>query len=230
MSYVLGFIIADGCIGVKRLTSRASGGKYYYFNITSKDRLHLEKIRRIIGSRQKLYSKSSKAGGKEKYYFIQVSNQEICKDLLRLGVYPKKTYNLAPIEIPDRYFNHFVRGFFDGDGSVYIYKVNGTLQIKSSFVSPSLRFLKAINQGLCRKLAIPEKNIHAELPKKDGRRNTPLYSVCFYIDDCERLFKFMYRNDDSLYLSRKRSIFQEWRLINRRNYRKTNYPSKIKQT
>jgi len=41
--------------------------------------------------------------------------------LINLGVIPRKTYNLGEIKIPDEYFADFARGFFDGDGTVYIY-------------------------------------------------------------------------------------------------------------
>ncbi len=54
-----------------------------------------------------------------------------------------------------------------------------------------------------------------------------LYDICLYIDDCEKLAKSMYRNNPTLYLSRKRKIFEKWKLMKRRHYIKQNYPSKI---
>lgn len=225
MSYVLGFVVADGCVGVKRIRKR-DGGKQYYFNITSKDRLHLENIKKAMNGQQKIYSKQSGYTNKKDYYFIQVGHQEICNDLLKLGIYPRKTYNLDPIKVPDKYFSDFVRGFFDGDGTVYIYKVNGVPQIKSGFVSPSLTFIKDFNQRLCRALNIPEKNIHQTSPERTDRTLIK-YDICFYIDDCEKLAKFMYGNNATLYLPRKRRIFEKWKSIKRRHYIKQNYPSKI---
>ena len=53
------------------------------------------------------------------------------------------------------------------------------------------------------------------------------YNICFYIDDSEKLAKFMYGNNPKLYLDRKKKIFDEWKLIKRRHYIKENYPSKI---
>lgn len=53
------------------------------------------------------------------------------------------------------------------------------------------------------------------------------YSICFYVDDCKKLAEFMYGNDSILYLLRKRRIFERWKLIERRNYIKQNYPSKV---
>lgn len=225
MSYVLGFIVADGCIGIRRIRKR-DGVKNYYFNITSKDKIHLEHIKKIMGSYHKIHSKKNGSGNKKDYYFIQVGCQEICKDLLKNGIYPRKTYNLDPIKVPNKYFSDFVRGFFDGDGSVYIYKVNGTSQIKASFVSHSLNFFEKFNDQLCKNLDISKKAIHQKLPQREDQKLTG-YSSCFYIDDCKRLAEFMYGNDPVLYLPRKRRIFERWKLINRRHYIKKNYPSKI---
>ena len=54
-----------------------------------------------------------------------------------------------------------------------------------------------------------------------------MYSICFYIDDCEKLAGFMYRNNPTLCLFRKRQVFEKWKLIKRRHYIKQNYSSKI---
>ena len=225
MSYVLGFVVADGCIGIKRITKR-NGIKQYYFNITSKDKSHLENIQKAMGAGQKIYSKSNGFAGEKKYYAIQIGHQEICNDLISLGIHPRKTYNLDPINVPSKYFPDFVRGFFDGDGSVYIYKVNGVSQIKSGFVSPNLEFIKDLNKNICKCLDIPRKNIHENPPKREDQ-TLMQYTNCFYIDDSERLYKFMYRHNPTLYLLRKREIFERWTNIKRRHYIKKNYPSKI---
>ena len=147
--------------------------------------------------------------------------------MIQKGIRPRKTYHLDPIKVPDKYSPDFVRGFFDGDGTVYIYKVNGSPQIKASFKSASLPFISDFNQHLCRRLKVPQKTIHQTTLGK--RRKIPLYYIDFYVDDCQKLAKFIYKTDSDLYLSRKRKIFEQWKLIKRRPYLKQNYPSKIKR-
>lgn len=78
---------------------------------------------------------------------------------------------------------------------------------------------------MCKNLNIPIKNIHKTIPKIKNK--VPMYSICFYVNDCEKLDQFMYQNKPSLYLSRKRRIFEKWKNIKRRSYIKHNYPSKI---
>jgi len=221
MAYILGFIVADGSVW-KRKNRKDS----YVMNITSKDREHLEEIQKAMSSQYKLGLKSSGSTDEKKYSYIQISNKEICKDLINLGVIPRKTYNgLNPIKVSDRYFSDFVRGFFDGDGSVYIYKVNKTLQIKVGFVSSSLSFITGFNQQLCENLNISTKSVHQKIDKQGARMIS--YDICFYIDDCEKLAEFMYGNNPTLYLSRKRKVFEKWKLIERRHYIKRKYPSKV---
>jgi len=220
MSYILGYIVADGCITV----SKERPNRPFTFNITSVDKKHLYKIRKVLNSEHKI----SKKTGEEKdvAFQIQIRNQIIAKDLMKLGIPPRKTSCLKSITVPEKYFSDFVRGFFDGDGTVYIYKVNRTAQIKAGFVSTSLSFFAAFNERLCKKLDIPIKSIHRTVDKQGKKRMVQL-STCLYIDDCEKLANFMYSNNPSLCLSRKRKIFEKWKLIKRRNYIKQNYPSKI---
>ncbi len=218
MAYVLGFIVADGCI-IKRKGRIDS----YVFNITSKDKSILLKIREALDSDHPIGIKFNSQ--KLPYNQIQICDRKISRDLMNLGICPRKTYNLKPIKVSDKYFPDYVRGFFDGDGSVYIQKVNGTLQIKSSFIGVSLPFIKDFNRRLCEALNVAEKSIQVQIDKKGGR--VAQYNIHFYIDDSKKLAKFMYSNNPILYLKRKRDIFEKWKLIKRRHYIKKNYPSKI---
>lgn len=215
-SYVLGYITADGCIVVDKRRKKNP----FALNITSAEKDHLHRIRKALSSTHKISEKSG--GYSDTAYQLQFRNPVICEDLIKLGILPRKTYNLNPIKVPEKYFSDFVRGFFDGDGTVYIYKVNGTPQIKASFVNPSSIFTGDLNRRLCKNLNIPRKNIHQET-----KRKSILYSFCFYIDDCEKLGRFMYRNNPSLYLPRKYKIFEKWKTIKRRKYIKHDYPSKV---
>jgi intein-encoded DNA endonuclease-like protein len=219
MAYILGFIVADGCV-----MKRKGRGDSFILNITTKDKKHLLKIQKAMRSNYQIGLKSRGGSSEKLYSFVQISNKEICLDLISLGVVPRKTYNLKTMDIPDEFFSDFTRGFLDGDGTVYIYKVNGTPQIKGGFVSPSLSFITEFNKQLCEAIDISCKAVHKFHSKN---KNLPLYTICFYVDDCEKLTNFIYRNNSVLYLPRKRKIFEKWKSIKRRDYIKQNYPSKI---
>ena len=220
MSYVLGYIVADGCIAI----SKDRKSHPFTLNITSADLEHLYLLKETLESEHKISKKSQKVDTNG--YQLQIRNHIITQDLINLGILPRKTHNLNPIKVPEKYFADFVRGFFDGDGSVYIYNVNKVPQIKAGFVSSSLSFIAKFNEQLCENLSIPKKAIHQTSDKRMEKKMTQ-YSICFYVDDCKKLAEFMYGNDSILYLLRKRRIFERWKLIERRNYIKQNYPSKV---
>jgi len=164
MAYVLGYFVADGCISedCNRIKNR------YTFNITSADLDHLKTIAKVMESSYKIGKKFGSSGNLA--YQIQTRNDTLANDLMSLGIYPRKTYNLGEINVP-------------------------------------------------------EKSVHQ---MKDKREKTMIqYSICFYVDDSEKLAKFMYGNSPALYLARKKKVFDQWKLIKRRNYTKENYPSKI---
>jgi len=194
-SYVLGYIAADGCIYKK------TGRPDLVLDITSKDKSILEQIKIVLQSQHTIGLKYS--GGGSRTYRLQITNHEICSDLLRLGLSQKKSLTLKPVEIPAAYFPDFTRGLFDGDGSVYIYIVNGSPQLKASFVSGSEPFLAAFMTKLCQALGIPPKTIHEE-------PTYHRYTTYFYIKDCEKLFRFMYGSNPTPYLKRKFDKFIEW--------------------
>ena len=226
MAYVLGYIVADGCI-IKRKNRKES----YVLNITSKDRQHLYKIKKVLESEHSISEKQNTQG--QESYQLQITNTAICKDLLSLGVVPRKTYlPISLIDIPDSYFADFFRGFFDGDGTVYVYEVNGTPQIKATLTSTDDRFLENINTKLCKLLHLSPKKVHkvnlSNLNKYDNFiRKINLYKTHYYVEDCEKLGEYMYNHNPQLYLERKRRVFEKWKAIQRRSYRKQNYPSKI---
>ncbi|MDA2922195.1 LAGLIDADG family homing endonuclease [Patescibacteria group bacterium AH-259-L07] len=224
MSYVLGYIVADGCI--YSCTPKDRKKPRYFFCITSKDLPHLTKIKNTLSAQHKIYSKRSGYTGKNDAYQLQIDNENVYSDLIGLGICPRKTARIGSIDVPHKFLPDFVRGFFDGDGSVYIYTVNGTSQIKASFISASLLFITGLNNRLCENLNIPTKTIHQSNDKRNGR-HMPLFYIDFYINDCEKLYQFMYGNNPELYLERKYQIFKKWESVKRRHYKKVNYPSKV---
>lgn len=220
MAYVLGYFTADGCLSISKERKKNP----LTFNITSVDFEHLEKMSEVMGSNYKIGRKPN--GSNKSFAFqIQIRNKKLGEDLMRLGLHSRKTYDLKPIGVPDEYFADFVRGFFDGDGSVYIYTVNHTPQIKIDFVCTSYDFLSDFNTKLCACLDIPTKSIHKQ--NREGKMTK--YSICLYIEDAEKFSKFIYNDNPKLFLSRKKEVFEKWNIIGktRRRFRKQNYPSKI---
>jgi hypothetical protein len=171
-------------------------------DITSKDYFHLKSIAKWMEAKYKIGIKYTIINGKRYNNFrIQITNNKICEDLRKLGFNPKREI-LFPSCIPEKFYPDFIRGFFDGDGSIYIYKVNGTTQLKGNFTSKDKRILLWLSRFLSSTLNFPLKKIY------QNRRK--LWEICLYQKECEKLFRFMYRKESAFCLKRKYKVFESW--------------------
>ena len=109
-AYWLGFIAADGCIGTNRNTIRV--------DLKVADKNHLEKLRTSISGNQPIVEAH---GGASAY--IDMNSKGMVEDLLQYGLTPNKslTLNINFDLIPEPLIHHFIRGYFDGDGSINYY-------------------------------------------------------------------------------------------------------------
>ena len=128
-AYWLGFIWADGCV-VNSYVERKSCS--VEIGISIKDFNHLEKFCEFIGlPKDRIHIRKTKettVNGKlvnpGLSCRVQLSSKHMWNQLINLGCCPNKTYNeifpcLDIFKTPDL-IHHFIRGFFDGDGWVYI--------------------------------------------------------------------------------------------------------------
>ena len=122
-AYLLGFYTADGSIDEKRKTFR--------IHLSTKDSELVYLYKDIISPDARLFSvadnyKTTGRDGKEitghGSIGVDISSAILVNDLVELGIGYKKTYSDLTIpNIPENLIRHFVRGFFDGDGSISTY-------------------------------------------------------------------------------------------------------------
>lgn len=115
-AYILGFFYADGSNNRNKCTVSMS--------LEEGDFDILEKIRKEIESEKELeflnYSNKHDFGYTYKnQYRLLLFSSHICDSLIRHGMVPNKSLILEFPEIRDDLLPHFIRGYFDGDGSVY---------------------------------------------------------------------------------------------------------------
>ncbi len=119
-AYWLGFIAADGCL------TNTKGQRILFIELSRKDRNHLEKFKKEVGYGGPIYDLKRKSNN------ILSSKIQICsclmvQDLVKHGIIPNKTNFLKKPDIDKKYYHHWIRGIFDGDGSVSLSK-DGTLR------------------------------------------------------------------------------------------------------
>lgn len=201
MAYILGFFAADGYM---TLNKRGA----HFWNIHINDKKLLMEIKKTIGSEHKISLRVKKRKEDKISYRLQIGSKEMYNDLYDLGMRQNKTKSLAVPNIPDKYFCHFVRGYFDGDGNVWsglIHKNRrtSTLSIQTVFTSCSKNFLESINDKL-------EKHGIKKGVLKKGKGN--FYRLTYSVYGSLKLYSFMYNGlyISKLFLGRKRVIFERY--------------------
>ncbi len=111
-AYWLGFMYADGCVK----------GNKIHLRLAEKDIEILEKFREDIESTNPIQKQTIKLREKEfTSYCLTISSKTLVHDLIKQGCIPKKSLTLKfPLntQVPEHLMNHFIRGYFDGDGCV----------------------------------------------------------------------------------------------------------------
>lgn len=109
-SYWLGFLYADGYVRMK-------DGKSGELRIKLKDtdKNHIEKFLKDIEC-----DKPIKCGvdGKSKFCSVTIYSNLLVNRLFELGCVNNKTQKIRLPNLDNLLMNHFIRGYFDGDGSI----------------------------------------------------------------------------------------------------------------
>lgn len=113
-AYIIGFLLADGC--VEPHFNRIS------IELSSVDYSQLEMIRSLIGSNNPICHKKTR-----KSCSLYIHNRKMVNDVIQKGVIPNKTARVRLPDVPKKYLNHLLRGYMDGDGSIYL---DGSLRIQ----------------------------------------------------------------------------------------------------
>jgi hypothetical protein len=196
MAWVLGVIYTDGCL------MRPYGSVKGRLNLSQKEPELIEKVLMLLNSNAKLLF-TPKRGITGAVHRVSISNAEVYQDLEKLGITPRKSLSLTFPEVPVPLVRHFIRGCWDGDGSVYLEK-NVTSKPCASYVSGSKNFIEQLVRHLVN-LGLPDRTIH-----KSTRSKNPSYYFRYSGQPCVKLYHVLYDGiDENMYLSRKHDRFQK---------------------
>ena len=197
MAYVMGFLYADGnIIKTKRDT--------HYIAFYTADESLLQLIKTTCKSEHVLAKRSSATG---EVFRLQVGSKTWFGDLCILGLTPNKAKRMVLPDIPGKYFADFVRGYFDGDGNVWVGYVHkdrptSTLTIQTTFTSGSYDFLESLRNKLRQRGVSGGSLFHL----KTGNYARLTFSKV----DSLKIFRIMYNAPHKLHLERKKVVFEEF--------------------
>jgi hypothetical protein len=192
-AYLLGFFYADGCVNTDM--------RGCCLVVKDTDTKILENIRQVFP----FFCLSTTSKNTSVLHSGIVS---LVKDLCSRGVINRKSYenkeDLSLPDMPKSLYSHFIRGFFDGDGSVFIQKINNIKVeigcVSYRFITQLLKILydSDINMVLSRR----EPNISSLRVQDYYRMYTSSYK------ESKKFSDYIYQGECELFLERKRILLQ----------------------
>jgi len=199
-AYWLGFVYADGFITSKRKHDNRSLG----ISLGIKDESHLQKLNYCLNSNTPVnkYIETAGFGIGNKYCRVIYVSKKLTNDLIKHGVYENKTDIItSPNTIPYKYIKDFIRGYFDGDGSIW--KQDSNTQVNIGFVGTNdlLQFIM--------KYLLDNNAILREYPLNKRKSEQIVSNFKFGGNyNSFRFLDFIYK-DSNIYLNRKYHIYLE---------------------
>lgn len=132
-AYWLGFMYADGCI---QRTKECYSVK---IDLTKNDKEHIEKFKKSLCSNHIIYDYDN-------YSRLIIISKKMYYDLISKGCVPNKSLILkfpTKEQVPRNLLRHFIRGYFDGDGTINIINRYKTKQARFQLLG-TYDFLKGI--------------------------------------------------------------------------------------
>jgi hypothetical protein len=193
-AYWLGFIYADGYIRERK------SGNSLEIKLSIKDVDHLNKFKKCIESNHLIkesYSKVKYKGGISTSHMVHLAmySTKLVNSVKSVGIHSRKTFTIGRPNIDDDLIPHFIRGYFDGDGS---FSFNPEKYInKTQIVSASDEFKKFIIDELSKNNI--KINLYSEIKLQIQNKMDNL-----------KFYNYIYQNA-KIYLNRKKEKYEEFR-------------------
>lgn len=210
-AYWLGFIVGDGNLYLNEKLSKS----VFQVCLGKQDEGHLWKLKNSLKSEHKFYNDKTNIR-------FMINSKELAADLQNLGVTPKKslTTKFPTTDIvPEHLMRHFIRGYFDADGSIFTYKDHRKMNkdIWGVNIVGVTEFIQKINEFIGDKTGVSIKKLALEKRKADQKLSYLNYggSVIYSKDnrgssnrksDFEKIYDFFYK-DATIWLDRKKEKF-----------------------
>jgi len=195
-AYFLGFVFADGFVSLKQHN--------FLFGIE----IHEKDIEVLKNLKRALKSKSPISTNKDRCSIrLRVYSKTLVKQLIKKGCVENKSLVLKFPHysvIPKKLLNHFMRGYFDGDGSIRSHQEkkypNRRPQITVSICS-SEKFCKRYQNILCSMTTLNKTKLY--------RRSNIMEVIYCGIHNIEKIYDFLYK-DANIFLKRKKQRFEKY--------------------
>lgn len=184
-SYWLGFLYADGYVRDRKNNAEMR------LKLSIKDIEHLGKLKKALNTDSEIKIKECQA-------ILSINQKKFVKNLIDKGCVQAKTQVIKfPLFLREDLKRHFIRGYFDGDGSIKFTDKNSP---SFNVVSGSFSFLESFKDEISNKCNIRNPKIYTSSNEQ--------YGNIFWnsIPDIISIYFYLYKNSN-IYLNRKREKF-----------------------
>lgn len=210
IAYLVGLIASDGCL--------LKDGRH--IDITSKDIEIINNFQCILNKTRKIKTKLGQF--KTPAYYLFFSDVALYDFLLKVGLTPNKSKTINELKIPEELFSDYLRGYFDGAGTVYGYwdpRWKSSFMYYCGFVSASLPYLQWLSSKITQ---------HANTTAGRIKQNNRAYTLLYAKADSKKIFQFIYNEAgmaSNLCLPRKMEKFH--RFVHTTSYDKISTDARV---
>lgn len=196
-AYWLGFMFADGYI---INNENKYGEDQFGLSVAADSADVIEKFKISLKATNPIrYDTSGKKLGKQVLHKLVLTSQKTVNDLIDKGCYKNKTLILEPPKhIPNDLIRHFLRGFFDGDGSLTRHQRKNSTHIQFTVdfttTKPVAEWIKSI--------------LGYGAVSKEQRREYTWYWKLSGNQQVIHFYHYLY-DDATIWMDRKYNKFQE---------------------
>ena len=203
LAYAVGLLTTDGNL--------SKDGRH--INMRSSDIQLLKTFKKCLNLTTKIALSKNDGWATKPSYRVQFSGVQFYRWLLKIGLFPAKTYTIGSLNIPDEYFPDFLRGHLDGDGSVWSYEDRWNtfknpkyvyIRLWSRFYSARKAHIQWIRENIIRLLGI--RGHVWERPPKRPDQTTSMWEVKFAKKESIKLLSWIYYAPNVPCLKRKRKV------------------------
>lgn len=195
-AYFLGFLYSDGCVQTKNNAYTVS------LKLKSDDQSILEKFRDIMSPSSPIKISEGK------YSYFRINQKEVCEQLIAHRCVPNKSLILEfPKTVPKEFLHHFLRGYSDGDGTIYKNKFKNKKTINTIWkIISTKNFCNQVAKILKEQLDI---NCSQSLSRSKTNQITTTLSVGGNLQ-VRKVLDWLYQ-DATIYLPRKYNKYLEFK-------------------
>ncbi|HBA04247.1 MAG TPA: hypothetical protein DCW51_10045, partial [Clostridium sp.] len=207
-AYWLGFFYADGCVFINKETNSGE----CCIKLYSGDYKHLQKFNKSLNGNVPITYNDRICSFNNKIQHscsIRCYSIKMANDLISHGCLVNKTFLIELPQIDKSLMNHFIRGFFDGDGCICTAS-NERKTVSINFCSASEKFLIQIREYLY------SYGINSYITDEKNRSTYRLYVKG--LKNTDNMWNYMFDNA-TVFLDRKyekkQSLYEKYQIAQR---------------